>query len=95
MAAQSESLGSADMDTHWFESFYKTPGSSQAFILIRSAADSHRARDNNSVSKKTRMTHKDKEHKQQAAAKPLGQLETQMITHTHKVTRLIYSFSFS
>lgn len=89
MAAQSESLGSADMDTHWFKSFYKTPGSSQASILIRNAADSDRAQDNNSVSKKTRMTHKDKEHKQQAAAEPLGQLETQMITHTYKVTQLL------
>lgn len=64
MAAQSESLSSADMDTHWFESFYKTSGSSQAFILISKAANSNSAllpkhKDNNSTSKKSWMTHED------------------------------------
>lgn len=42
-------------------------------------------KDNNSVSKKSQMTHKGKEeHKQPAAAEPSDQLETEIITHTIK-----------
>lgn len=70
------SVGIAQLSGQRIQSFYKTPGSSRAFILIRKASDSYSAplpqdKDNNSTSKNNWMTHKDKEHKQLAADEPV------------------------